>query len=148
MNDMPPFSSTEAQDSPREAYRAQYRAYRVAFHEMLRNSALLDTPEDKAVTLPPDSPQFLLQAVIVPRSKTDEGTLIQAVALPWFDIVAEILKDPNAMYKIPPRKMEEIIAGAYSRQGFEVILTPPSGDCGRDVIAARPGIGSIRFLIK
>ena len=44
-------------------------------------------------------------------------------------------------------KWEEMIAGAYSRAGFdEVILTPRSGDYGRDVIAIRKGIGCIKII--
>lgn len=43
--------------------------------------------------------------------------------------------------------MEEIIAGAYKTAGFdEVILTPRSGDLGRDVIAVKRGIGTVRII--
>jgi restriction system protein len=43
--------------------------------------------------------------------------------------------------------LAEIIAGAFVKAGFdEVILTPRSGDHGRDVIAIRKGIGSIKIL--
>ncbi len=50
------------------------------------------------------------------------------------------------MFKISWRKLEELIAGAYEREGgSEVILTPRSGDRGRDIIATKAGIGSIRF---
>ena len=39
------------------------------------------------------------------------------------------------------------MAGAYSKAGFdEVTLTPHSGDFGRDVIAIKRGIGSIRVI--
>ena len=42
---------------------------------------------------------------------------------------------------------EEIIAGAYKKAGFEeVTLTPRSGDLGRDVIATKRGIGSVRVI--
>src|SRR5437899_12610567 len=51
------------------------------------------------------------------------------------------------MFKIPSRKLEEIIAGGFERWGFpDVVLTPRSADGGRDVIATRPGIGSIRIF--
>jgi restriction system protein len=44
-------------------------------------------------------------------------------------------------FQIPPSKWEEIIAGAYSKAGFdEVTLTPRSGDFGRDVIAVKRGL--------
>jgi restriction system protein len=43
--------------------------------------------------------------------------------------------------------MEELVAGAYKRQGCpQVELTPRSGDKGRDVIATWPGIGSVRII--
>jgi restriction system protein len=90
---------------------------------------------------------LLLQAVIVPGHKTAEGILIKAVTLPWFAIVAAISKDPKIAYELSPEKWEEMIAGAYDRAGFdEVILTPRSGDHGRDVIAIKRGIGSIRII--
>jgi restriction system protein len=81
---------------------------------------------------------LLLQAVIVLGDKTAEGRLIEAVAIPWFDIIALLQKDPNIAFQIPPDKWEELIAGAYHKSGFEeVILTPRSGDYGRDVIAVK-----------
>jgi restriction system protein len=90
---------------------------------------------------------LLLQAVIVPGDKTAEGRLIEAVAIPWFDIVALLQKDPNIAFQISTDKWEELIAGAYHKSGFEeVTLTPRSGDYGRDVIAVKKGLGSIRVI--
>ena len=90
---------------------------------------------------------LLLQAVIVPGDKTTEGRLIEAVAFPWFDVIAFLAKDPDAAFQIPSDKWEEIIAGAYKQFGFEeVTLTPRSGDHGRDVIAIKKGLGSIRVI--
>src|SRR5882757_492769 len=68
---------------------------------------------------------LLLQTVIVPGERTSEGRLIEAVALPWFDIIALLEKDPSAAYQILWEKWEEIIAGAYKKAQFdEVTLTP------------------------
>jgi restriction system protein len=90
---------------------------------------------------------LLLQAVIVPGDKAAEGRLIEAVASPWFDIIDLLKADPNIAFQIPAYKWEEIIAGSYRKAGFdEVILTPRSGDGGRDVIATMRGIGSIRVI--
>jgi restriction system protein len=90
---------------------------------------------------------LLLQALIVPGDKTAEGRLIEAVTTPWFDIVEILKSDPNVAYQIPSDRWEEIIAGAYSKAGFEeVTLTPRSGDYGRDVIAIKKGLGSIRVI--
>jgi len=93
-------------------------------------------------------PEVLLQsAVVVFGDKTNEGQLIREVAIPWFEIIRHLDRDPDFMFRIPSRKLEEIIAGAYERAGFpEVILTPRSGDRGRDVIATRPGVGCIRIV--
>jgi restriction system protein len=108
-------------------YRVEGSA--VAF-EIVRNAATL-----------------LLQAVVVPGAKTAEGQLIEAVALPWFDIIELLTKDPDLAFKISDRKWEEIIAGAYHKLGFEeVTLTPRSGDSGRDVIAVKRGLGTIRII--
>jgi restriction system protein len=90
---------------------------------------------------------LLLQTVVMLGDKTNEGQLIQAVTIPWFDIVELLRKDPSVAYQIPARKWEEIIAGAYQRAGFdEVTLTPHSGDYGRDVIAVKHGLGVVRVI--
>ena len=90
--------------------------------------------------------QIVLKTLIVPGDKTKEGILVSSIAFPWLQIVELIAADPNSVYEIPWRKWEEIIAGAYSKHGYEVILTPRSGDGGRDVIATKNGIGSIRIF--
>lgn len=78
---------------------------------------------------------------------TREGALVRAVGVPWFAVMERIRKDPASIYQIDPRTWEEIIAGAYERAGFdEVILTPRSGDKGRDVVATKHGVGSIRVF--
>jgi restriction system protein len=48
---------------------------------------------------------------------------------------------------MPSEKFEELIAGASKKDGYdEVILTPRSGDDGRDVIAIKKGVGSVKIL--
>jgi len=90
---------------------------------------------------------FLLKTIIVPGVKSTEGRIIEAIAIPWFEIIALLKKDPSVAYEIPPDKWEEIVAGAYKRAGFdEVTLTPRSGDLGRDVIAVKKGIGHVRVI--
>lgn len=93
------------------------------------------------------TPVLTLKAVLEFGDRTDDGRLIRCVAIPWFEIVAFLEKDPTAAYAIDPFKWEEIIAGAYIEAGFdEVVLTPRSGDNGRDVVATKKGIGSIRIF--
>ncbi|MBD3672752.1 MAG: restriction endonuclease [Planctomycetaceae bacterium] len=94
-----------------------------------------------------ESSSLLLKGLLIPESKTEEGTLIRAVAPAWFEIIRQLRENPAAAFEIPPRKWEEIVAGAYDAAGFdEVILTPASGDLGRDVIAVKRGIGQVRVI--
>ena len=100
-----------------------------------------------AIAARANTPALTLKAILDFGGKVDDGRLVEAVALPWFDIMRMIKRDPDSIYEINPFTWEEIIAGAYTRAGFdEVILTPRSGDKGRDVIATKHGIGSVRFF--
>ncbi|NQT17453.1 MAG: restriction endonuclease [Planctomycetes bacterium] len=112
----------------------------------LLESSYPDGSSEQPVEPQPDE-GILLKAVVVPGDKTTEGQLIRAVAIPWFEIVRLLEKDPDFAHKIDWRRWEEIIAGAYEQAGFdEVILTPRSGDKGRDVVATKRGLGCIRFF--
>lgn len=55
-------------------------------------------------------------------------------------------RDTNVLYQLEWRKWEEIIAGAYKQQGFDVVLTPRRNDKGRDIIATSKGFGCIRYV--
>lgn len=102
-----------------------------------------DTMAINAVALPP----VLLQAIVVLGPKTSEGHLIEAVGPAWSGILRILRRDPSEIYKIPPRRLEEMIAAWYEQSGFDqVVLTPRSGDGGRDVIAEKTGWGSVRFI--
>jgi restriction system protein len=92
-------------------------------------------------------PELSIRALLTFAGKSEDGALVQAVAVPWHEILAELARDPESAYRIPPRQWEEVIAGAYAKAGFdEVVLTPRSGDFGRDVIATKHGVGSIRIF--
>ena len=53
----------------------------------------------------------------------------------------------NAIRHLSPRQLEELIAASYEEEGFdEVVLTPRSGDRGRDVIAVRHGFCTVRII--
>jgi restriction system protein len=63
----------------------------------------------------------------------------------WIRILSELDANPQALLKLNPRQFEELIAG-HRAAGWSVTLTPRSGDGGRDVIATRDDVGSIRVL--
>jgi restriction system protein len=95
-------------------------------------------------------PEILLQAAIIDLGdKISEGQIIEAVEPAWLEIIKQIDHDPMFLYKFSEydRKFEELIAAAYKRAGWpEVILTPRSGDKGKDVIASKPGYCAIRIV--
>jgi restriction system protein len=123
---------------------------RLVTHFLTDNDGAFLTDNDGAfltVEEPVDLPSLTLNAVITTGLRTNEGHLIEAVTIPWFEIIYAISEDPSVAYEVSDRKWEEIIAGAYKRAGFEeVILTPRSGDLGRDVIAIKHGLGKVRIV--
>jgi restriction system protein len=78
--------------------------------------------------------------------RVDEGELVEAVTIPWKTLARALASNPDLLYQFEPRKFEELVAAAYHEDGYEVTLTPRSGDGGKDVIATRRGRFSVRFL--
>ena len=93
-------------------------------------------------------PEVLIGATLVEKgTRTDEGDIVVAVTPVFRRFLRELDRDPNALYHLDPRQFEELIAGAYEEAGCEhVVLTPRSGDKGRDVIATSREFGTIRIL--
>jgi len=111
----------------------------------------LDAPQGSATvkwSVLENAPDITVQAILTFGNKTDEGRIVAGVGTVWDEIIKLITRDPEEIYKIDPRKFEELIAGAYEREGHwdEVILTPQSGDKGRDIIAVKHGVGAIRIF--
>lgn len=95
----------------------------------------------------PDLPIVTLAAGITLHvGRVDGGTIVQAVAAPWFALVRMLTKDPNSMHQLEWRQLEELIATTYDMAGLDVTLTPRSGDKGRDVIATQKGIVTVRYI--
>ncbi|MBK7581109.1 MAG: restriction endonuclease [Myxococcales bacterium] len=98
------------------------------------------TERDEAHALAPAvvHRELLLQSAVVRLGeRVPEGQVVEAVMVPWTDLVRAVAHDPEFLRKVDPRTMEELVAGAYRADGYEVVLTPRSGDLGRDVIATR-----------
>src|SRR5215471_10094884 len=65
--------------------------------------------------------QLLLQTVVAPDQGADRGRLVEAVMIPWFDIIEVLKQNPRAAFEIPWETWEEIIAGAYKQSGFDKV---------------------------
>lgn len=91
--------------------------------------------------------RFTLEGVVTLETKVPEGTIVKVVSVTLANVLLQIEEDWTKAYEIPSHKWEEIIAAGYDIAGFdEVILTPRSGDHGRDVIAIKKGFGSIKII--
>jgi restriction system protein len=92
------------------------------------------------------SVDFLKGALLTFAGKTAEGQLVAAVGSAWRRILKALAQHPEEFLRMAPRDFEQFIAGCYDRDGYTVTLTPASGDLGRDVIAEKPSVGTIRIL--
>jgi restriction system protein len=109
--------------------------------------AFISSPESmKAI---PDG-EVVIQSAIIGFDHSQAGDyMVRTVAIPWIEIITGLQKDPHFLNSISPRRLEELVAEAYVREGYtDVELTPYSGDLGRDVIvsATVPGIGTIKIV--
>lgn len=124
--------------------RAAHQAWEMPRAVITRQSQIFGAATNEAPQVLP--PPILLQAVLEFGDRTTEGQLVRAVAVSWFAIINLMLKDERLIYELDPRKWEELVAGAWEREGYVVTLTPRSGDGGRDVIATLSGGGCVRLI--
>jgi restriction system protein len=95
----------------------------------------------------PSQPSFLTASIIEASEPAKEGILLRSTSEILAEIVQHLKADWDVASQIHWRKWEEIIAAAFHKDGYdEVVLTHGSGDKGRDVIATRYGVGSIKIL--
>jgi restriction system protein len=105
---------------------------------------ILNSPAQQTIQ---SAPPFSFGTILKVERIVPDGEIINLVDPFYSYLISEIEKNSEIIYQIEPRKWEEIIAAAYDKAGFdEVILTPRSGDYGRDVIAIKKGFGSVKFI--
>jgi hypothetical protein len=67
----------------------------------------------------------------------------------WDRVLSDLARNPSDIHSLKPRKFEELICELLNRDGFDVTLTPPSRDGGRDVLAVlNSRIGRLLFLVE
>lgn len=65
------------------------------------------------------------------------------------ELIAVLSSQPEYLYKISPRRFEELVAYVFSKNGFEVELTKQTKDGGKDIIAIRSDFGfRSKFIIE
>ncbi|HEY1793340.1 MAG TPA: restriction endonuclease [Opitutaceae bacterium] len=75
-----------------------------------------------------------------------EGTVITASQ--WKRILDELHRNPDELLRMSPRRLEELVAELFAKDGFEVKLTPYSKDGGIDIYAARSGLVKELYLVQ
>jgi restriction system protein len=111
-------------------------------------SGPLDTfPSPTAAALSISSIIIPEQGLLIPDRAVAEGILIKSTSLLWLEIAQRLGEDWSIASQFTWRQWEEIIAGAFDKAGYdEVVLTPASGDRGRDVIATKRGVGCVKII--
>lgn len=72
-----------------------------------------------------------------------------AVAEVSDELIRELAEHPALMYKLDPRKFEELVTELYRRRGYEATLTPASGDEGADVyVVSRDDLGRSLWVVQ
>jgi len=87
------------------------------------------------------------KTIIIPslHFATDPGEFSDAIAKQLIEVVAT---NPDAIYSLPPREFERLVAHIIESFGFSVELTARTRDGGKDIIAIQEGIGTSKFLIE
>jgi restriction system protein len=89
--------------------------------------------------------ELLRQQLFVPGAKSENGTIVAASLVPYRALLRAIQEDPEFLLHFNWRRFEELTAAMLKDEGFEeTILTPASGDLGRDIIGFR---GDLRIKV-
>jgi restriction system protein len=79
----------------------------------------------------------------------EERQLISGVVMVTDDLLDRIDAKPDEMHSLTSRQFEELVAGLFERQGYEVTLTPASKDGGKDIyVAKRDTVGALMYLVE
>ena len=72
-----------------------------------------------------DKVTLAISSLIIPDKLVHEGVLIKSTSVIWAEIVEKLDADWSVAYQLPADKWEEIVAGAFKKDGYDdVILTP------------------------
>lgn len=67
----------------------------------------------------------------------------------WQELIKRLGQSPDDIFELPPRKFEELVAELLRSQGYEVQITQPSKDGGRDLFVAVPQLlGDFLYLVE
>jgi hypothetical protein len=95
------------------------------------------------------SEELLYEDLIASSIPETEHRVISTADGHWNYLISQLSKNPDEMYRMDPRSFEELVAQLLSREGFDVTLTPPTKDGGRDVLAVEnTAAGQHLYLVE
>ena len=92
-----------------------------------------------------ESPEIIVKYYEYDFNTYEENEIRQEVNEACVNI-EQILNDKNKIYQISPRDFEKLVAEVFSRQGYNVKITPATRDGGCDIIATKD-INGIPYMI-
>ena len=142
--------SDDRKDEPPPYFPMVKDGSAMARHYFERRAALSSTTGVFGPPLPlsalASTASITVSSLIIPEKTTTEGILVRSTSAIWSEIVQKLGSDWNLAFQLTPDQWEELIAGAFHKEGYEVTKTPRSGDHGRDVIAIKHGFGCVKIL--
>jgi hypothetical protein len=89
-------------------------------HDLVNNAIAIVRIKSGTTIFAPPKPDLIIPCLIIPSQS----------------YLISLIKDhPGLIFNITPRQFEELIAEVFHARGFEVELTQPTRDGGRDIIA-------------
>jgi DNA polymerase III delta prime subunit len=89
-----------------------------------------------------------LDQIWTPPTETPNET-IEVVRFVDQELIQRLAKQPGDLYRLSPRRFEELIAELFRERGWSVDLTKQTRDGGADIIAVRSDMGShLKMLIE
>jgi|ERR1017187_1750041 HJR/Mrr/RecB family endonuclease len=82
-----------------------------------------------------------VKAILIPLAAFAKSDQFVVRLAPSADIIMHLAAQPDDIYRLPPRKFEEVIAEIMGGLGFAVELTKQTRDDGIDIIAVRRSLG-------
>ena len=93
-------------------------------------------------------PFYPLHAQFATSTLLRGQTIIEVADAVSDQIIRSFLHDPAKLYSLSPLRFEELVARLFEGFGFDVTLTTPTRDNGRDVIAVSHRIVRAKYLIE
>lgn len=83
------------------------------------------------------------------QGSPEERQIISGLVVVTDDLLERIRAKPEEMYSLTSRQFEELVAGLFEREGYEVTLTSASKDGGKDIyLAKRDTLGALMYLVE